>query len=137
MVAGAAGTNQAVGTVTSVTVAAGDEVTPPGQVLYAVNLRPVVVAAGATPSFRSMGRGVSGADVGQLQGLLTGIGVFDGDVDGVFGWATEQAVRDWQDALGIEDDGVVQAGDVVFVPSAGPGRGGPGGRVPGCVAGGW
>ncbi|UOE42827.1 peptidoglycan-binding domain-containing protein [Agromyces larvae] len=115
-----AGTNQAVGTVTSVSVAAGDEVAP-GQVLYSVNLRPVVVAAGATPSFRSMSRGVSGADVAQLQGLLAGLGLFDGDADGVFGWATEAAVRDWQDSLGIEDDGVVQAGDVVFVPSL-PGR---------------
>ncbi len=86
---------------TSVAVSAGDEVSAGGQVLYAVNLRPVVVAAGETPAFRSLGRGASGgADVAQLQGLLAGLGFFDGDADGEFGWATESAVRDWQESLG-------------------------------------
>ena len=114
------GTNQAVGTVTSVSVTAGDEVEP-GQVLYAVNLRPVIVAQGSTPSFRALARGAVGADVQQLQAMLVSLGFYTGEADGEFDWATESAVRDWQDSVGIDDDGVVQAGDLVFVPSL-PGR---------------
>ncbi|MFF2276796.1 peptidoglycan-binding protein [Agromyces sp. NPDC058126] len=114
------GTNQAVGTVTSVSVEPGDEVKP-GQVLYAVNLRPVVVAEGSTPAFRALTRGSEGADVRQLQQLLASLSFYGGEVDGEFGGATEQAVRDWQESLGIDDDGYVQAGDLVFVPKL-PGR---------------
>ncbi|WP_157372738.1 peptidoglycan-binding protein [Agromyces sp. Root81] len=111
-----AATNQASGTVTSVTVAPGDEVRA-GSVLYSVNLRPVVVAAGATPVFRPLSREAKGSDVQQLQQLLTELGFYSGAVDGEFGSRTEAAVKDWQDSLGIGDDGVVQPGDVVFVPT--------------------
>lgn len=114
------GTNQAAGTVTAVHVQGGAEVSA-GSVLYEVNLRPVVVAAGPTPAFRSMSRGTVGADVQQLQAMLADLGLYSGEQDGEFGWNTEVAVRDWQDSLGVDDDGVVQAGDVLFVPSL-PGR---------------
>jgi peptidoglycan hydrolase-like protein with peptidoglycan-binding domain len=110
------GTNQAAGTVTSVSVKSGDEVGP-GSGLYAVNLRPVLIAQGDTPAFRSLARGASGADVAQLQVLLTTLGHYNGKQDGGFGSQTEQAVRAWQRSLGVEGDGVVQAGDLVFVPS--------------------
>jgi len=46
------GANQASGTVTTVNVGPGDEVTQ-GTVLYTVNLRPVVIAQGPIPSFQS------------------------------------------------------------------------------------
>jgi peptidoglycan hydrolase-like protein with peptidoglycan-binding domain len=114
------GTNQAIGTVTAVSVSPGDEVKP-GQVLYAVNLRPVVVAEGSTPAFRALSRGAKGADVQQLQVMLTELGLFSGASDGQFGGATERAVRGWQGSLGVDKDGMVQAGDLVFVPSL-PGR---------------
>ncbi|BDZ54717.1 hypothetical protein GCM10025870_17900 [Agromyces marinus] len=90
-----AGTNQAIGTVTSVSVKPGDEVEA-GDVLYSVDLRPVVVAEGATPAFRAVARGTEGADVKQLQLMLTELGFYSGVSDGEFGGATEQAVRDWQ-----------------------------------------
>ncbi|HUG49501.1 MAG TPA: peptidoglycan-binding domain-containing protein [Terrimesophilobacter sp.] len=111
-----AGSNQAVGTVTSVAVAAGDEVKP-GSVLYAVNLRPVVIGEGATPAFRTLSLGAKGADVAQLQQLLAALAHFTAKPDGTFGLKTEQAVRAWQRGLGLEGDGVVQAGDLVFVPT--------------------
>jgi peptidoglycan hydrolase-like protein with peptidoglycan-binding domain len=111
-----AGTNQAAGTVTSVAVDAGAEVSA-GAVLYAVDLRPVVVAAGETPAFRDLARSASGADVVQLQGLLGSLGFFDGTADGTFGPATERAVKAWQRSLGVTSDGVVRAGDIVFVPA--------------------
>lgn len=114
------GSNKAAGTVTSVSVRPGDEVKA-GQVLYVVNLRPVVVAQGTTPSFRSLSQGSKGEDVKQLQGLLASLDLYSGEVDGEFGTRTEQAVRKWQDSLDLEEDGVVQPGDLVFVPAL-PGR---------------
>ncbi len=110
------GTNQASGTVTTVEVTAGDEVTH-GSVLYTVNLRPVVIGQGAVPGFRPLARGTDGADTQQMQGLLAALGFFKGTPDGKFGAATDAAVRAWQKSLGIPRDGVVQPGDIVFVPS--------------------
>jgi peptidoglycan hydrolase-like protein with peptidoglycan-binding domain len=110
------GSNQAAGTVTTVRVAPGDEVKQ-GSVLYTVNLRPVVIAEGAVPSFRAMANGVRGADVKQLQAMLKARGLYGGAVDGGFGYLTGQAVRAWQKSLGVEADGAVQPGDIVFVPS--------------------
>src|SRR5690606_14262406 len=108
--------NLASGTVTSVSVTAGQEVGV-GSVLYAVNLRPVVIAQGDVPAFRTHSRNTTGADVAQLQAMLTQLGFYKGDVSGDFGWLTQAAVEAWQKSLGVDDDGVVQAGDVVFVPS--------------------
>ena len=110
------GTNQAAGTVTTVNVAAGDEVKQ-GTLLYTVNLRPVVVAAGSIPSFQPLARGSKGADVKQVQAMLAALGHFRGAPDGEFGHVTERAVKAWQKALGIPQDGMVQPGDLVFVPS--------------------
>ncbi len=93
------GTNQASGTVTTVEVTAGDEVTH-GSVLYTVNLRPVVIGQGAVPGFRPLARGTDGADTQQLQGMLAALGFFKAAPDGKFGAATDAAVRAWQKSLG-------------------------------------
>lgn len=104
------------GVVTSVEVLAGSRVSA-GQVLYSVDLRPVVVAEGAVPMFRSLDLRDEGADVAQLQEMLATLGFYDGEVDGDFGTSTRRAVRDWQESLGIEDTGVVGPGDLIFVES--------------------
>ncbi|MBD3941328.1 peptidoglycan-binding protein [Microbacterium sp. NEAU-LLC] len=109
------GVNRAVGVVTSVTVAAGDEVSQ-GSTLYAVDLRPVVVAMGETPAFRDIGQGVEGPDVAQLQAMLTSLGLFRGAVDGKAGAGTVAATKAWQKSLGLPQSGVVGVGDVIFVP---------------------
>ncbi len=106
--------NAAVGTVTSVEVEPGGTVSS-GDVVYSVDLRPVVIAEGAVPSFRDLSYKVEGPDVAQLQELLSLGGFFDGAVNGVFGRSTRAAVKAWQDALGVDDDGVVRRGDVMFV----------------------
>ena len=111
-----AGQNSAAGVVTSILVEPGDTVRP-GQVIYTVDLRPVVVAQGEVPMFRSLGLRARGVDVAQLQTLLTERGHYTGEIDGVFGSTTRSAVRAWQEALGVEDTGVVEAGDLIFVPS--------------------
>jgi hypothetical protein len=107
--------NQAPGTVTTVELENGVEVQP-GQALYTVDLRPVAVGVGAVPAFRDLRVGDQGADVRQLQALLETLGYAVGEPDGRFGVAADSAVRAWQRGPGIEVDGVVRRGDVVFVP---------------------
>ncbi len=109
------GSNLAVGTVTTVDVAAGDEVQS-GSRLYSVNLRPVVIAEGSIPAFQMLAQGMKGQDVAQLQQMLTTGGFYTGAVDGGFGYRTGQAVKAWQKSLGVPQDGMVQAGDIIYVP---------------------
>lgn len=104
------------GVVTSVDVVAGDEVVA-GSVVYSVDLRPVTIGVGAVPMFRDLFLRAEGPDVAQVQALLAEMGFFVGEVDGVFGRDMRDAVRVWQDANGLPDDGVVRVGDVMFVPS--------------------
>lgn len=103
------------GVVTSVDVDDGAAMAT-GDVVYSVDLLPVVVAEGSVPAFRTMSQGVEGADVAQLQAMLGLLGFTDVEPDGVFGGGTAPAVRKWEESLGVDDDGVVALGDVVFVP---------------------
>jgi len=75
----------------------------PGDVLYSVGLRPVVIAQGTIPSFRDMTVGDTGVDVMQLQTLLAATGYFTGEITGVFGAGTQAAVAAWQRDLGIAE----------------------------------
>lgn len=112
-----AAANRATGTVTGVTLVDG-QVAEAGTVLYTVDLRPVVLAAGAVPAFRELGPGARGEDVAQLQRLLQAAGAYRGPADGTLGAGTSAAVTAWQKSLGLPTaDGVVRAGDVVFVPA--------------------
>lgn len=108
--------NLAAGTVTSVAVASGQEVSH-GTTLYTVNLRPVAIAQGSIPAFRTLQQGTEGADVAQLQQFLVTVGTYEGPVDGDFDYGTGQAVRAWQKLVGIDPDGTMQAGDLVYVPT--------------------
>lgn len=110
------GMNQAIGTVTSIAAAGGDEVHA-GDVIYSVNLRPVVVAAGQTPAFRPLSSGATGADAEQLQSFLHETGFYNGAIDGKLGGESERAIRAWQKSLGLEADGIVHLGDLIFVPN--------------------
>ena len=107
--------NAATGTVTELKAADGERVAA-GDVLYTVDLAPVVVAKGAVPAFRTMQQGDRGADVKQLQQLLRTVGVRSAAADGVFRAVTAQDVREWQQALGQPRTGRVELGRVVFVP---------------------
>ncbi len=110
------GVNEAVGTVTSVEIPAGEHVSA-GDALFSVDLRPVVVAEGTVPSFRTLQEGDTGDDVKQLQQLLTTLGLYSGKASGDFDWVVTAAVEDWQTRLGVDADGVVQAGDILYLPS--------------------
>lgn len=105
----------AAGVVTSIDFAPGDTADV-GDVLFRVNLRPVVIGLGEVPAFRDLQAGDSGADVTQLQAMLVALGFLEVDPDGEFGEATLAAVRAWQDSHGVADDGIVRQGDVVYAP---------------------
>ncbi|NDJ17617.1 peptidoglycan-binding domain-containing protein [Myxacorys almedinensis] len=51
--------------------------------------------------------GSQGAEVTELQSTLTLLGFFNGAVDGVFGNNTAEAVTRFQQAAGVEQDGIV------------------------------
>jgi peptidoglycan hydrolase-like protein with peptidoglycan-binding domain len=102
------------GVVTTIDVEDGLEVDE-GDVLFTVDLRPVVIAEGEVPAFRDLEPGMEGPDVAQLQHLLSELGYYGGEVDGRFGGDTAVAVRAWQEAVGATPAGVVPAADLVFV----------------------
>lgn len=110
------GVTQASGTVTTVNVEPGQEVAA-GTVLFTVNLRPVVIAQGEVPGFRALAVGTTGTDVAQLQQFLTALGLYSDATDGAFGNATAAAVRAWQRSLGVQATGLVEPGDLIFVPT--------------------
>lgn len=109
-----AGTNRASGVVTTVAAGPGRAVSP-GDVLYSVDTRPVVIARGEVPAFRSITAGVEGPDVTQLQNMLAELGHYHFQSDGKAEQATVAAIREWQGSLGLRKTGVVEIGDVIFV----------------------
>lgn len=117
------------GTVTEV-VADGATVER-GDVVLAVDDRPVVAIVGDTPLYRPLELGTQGPDVRVLEEHLVALGHHraepfdpdnDGDdktglvVDGVFDDDTRDAVLRWQEDVGLAATGVVAPTDVVVVP---------------------
>ncbi|GAA0442149.1 peptidoglycan-binding protein [Actinoplanes capillaceus] len=74
------------------TVRAGARVEA-GTVLAEISGRPVIALKGVVPPYRDIHRGMKGSDVEQLQAALSGLGYRVTDRDGVFGAATERAIR--------------------------------------------
>ncbi|HKY76374.1 MAG TPA: peptidoglycan-binding domain-containing protein, partial [Acidimicrobiia bacterium] len=92
-----------------------------GEPLYEVDGRKVRLLFGDRPAWRTLGPGMSGVDVKQLKqnlvalGYGTNSGLGTGDA-----WtaATTDAVKRWQKAAGLDQDGVVDLGEIVFQPGA-------------------
>jgi peptidoglycan hydrolase-like protein with peptidoglycan-binding domain len=103
------------GTVTGVRISGATTVAS-GEVVYEVDLSPVTVAPGLVPAFRDLRVGDSGADVRQLQALLTSVGVRRDAPDGTFGPATAAQVKAWQQRTGQTPTGTVAHGAILFVP---------------------
>ncbi len=93
-----------------------------GQALYRVDNRPVTLLHGDVPAWRRLAQGVGdGPDVRQLEQNLVALGFAAEQelaVDDKFTAATAAAVRRWQKALGVEQTGAVELGEVVFLPGA-------------------
>ena len=92
-----------------------------GEPLYEVDGRKVRLLFGDRPAWRTLGPDTSGVDVKQLKqnlvalGYGTTAGLGTGDA-----WtaATTDAVKRWQKAAGLDQDGVVDLGEIVFQPGA-------------------
>ena len=106
------------GTVTSVPKAG--TVVERGQSLYSVDNRPVTLLYGDLPAWRRLAVGTGdGPDVKQLEQNLVALGhLAESEVDERFTTATAAAVRRWQKAIGAEETGAVEMGQVVFLPGA-------------------
>lgn len=105
------------GTITG--LAAEGAVMGRGGALYHVDGRPVTLLLGGQPAHRTLQEGDEGADVRQLKENLVVLGYATWDQiddDDEFGSGTRKAVKRWQEALGVEETGVVQLGDVVVLP---------------------
>jgi peptidoglycan hydrolase-like protein with peptidoglycan-binding domain len=90
-----------------------------GSVLYDVDGKPgAILLDGSLPAWRDLRVGVDdGADVEELERNLVALGYDpNGDVtvDEHFDWATKAAVERLQDALGLEQTGVLELGRAVF-----------------------
>ncbi|MGG6265354.1 peptidoglycan-binding domain-containing protein [Leptolyngbya sp. AN03gr2] len=66
--------------------------------------RPEPAPSGEFPILR---RGARGEAVRGLQNRLSAIGVYQGEIDGIFGPGTEEAVKAAQNKFGLEADGIV------------------------------
>ncbi len=75
--------------------------------IFAVNILIIALAQSAEASLYK--RGSSGATVTQIQTRLKSWGYYSGSVDGIYGSATERAVKYFQRTNGLTADG--QAGD--------------------------
>ena len=91
-----------------------------GDPLYRVDENPVVLLYGDVPAYRRLARGMAdGPDVAQLEANLKELGYADGLIetpDNRFDAAPEAAVKRWEKALGVTQDGAVELGEVVFRP---------------------
>ncbi|MFC5754124.1 peptidoglycan-binding protein [Actinomadura rugatobispora] len=92
-----------------------------GEVLYRVDGKPVIFLEGASsPFYRDLKRGLSGTDVRQLNAALVALGHTAGGYldprSKYFGWATEDALQDLQDDLGLDDTGTLTRRQAVFLP---------------------
>ena len=112
--------NQASGTYTELPVPG--QVISQGQVLYRVNESPIVLLYGATPAYRTLSAGSSGADVAELNADLIVLGYATtaqlSASSSVFGSATTTAVEKVQADLGLTQNGTLSVGQVVFEPTA-------------------
>lgn len=73
-----------------------------GDVLMAVNGRPVLALQGAVPMYRAMIPGETGDDVKQLQKALRRLGFDPGGTTGTFGKGTATAVTNWYTHKGYQ-----------------------------------
>jgi multidrug efflux system membrane fusion protein len=87
-----------------------------GQPIYRVDNTPVVLLYGHVAAYRTLGVGVVGADVRQLERNLTALGYGGFTVDDSYTASTTTAVRRWQQDLGLPGTGQVEQGRVLFAP---------------------
>lgn len=99
-------------------VASEGTVVRPGRRLFEIDGRDVVLLDGTTPAYRELGPRAEGRDVRQLERNLVGLGFGALDADGTWTAATTAAVKRFQAAHGMAEDGRIDLGRIVFLPGA-------------------
>ncbi|WUI02205.1 peptidoglycan-binding protein [Spirillospora sp. NBC_00431] len=89
-----------------------------GGTLLRVAGEAVTLMYGGSPMYRAIKNGDSGKDVRQLETNLKALGYGGMTVDEEFTGATEAAVKEWQDDRGLEQTGIVDSAQVVFLDGA-------------------
>lgn len=89
-----------------------------GGALYRIDDDPVVLLYGKLPAYRTLAPGSEGADVAQFEKNIKALGYGGFTVDRTYSSATAEAVRDWQDDLGVPETGAVDPARVVHAPDA-------------------
>jgi peptidoglycan hydrolase-like protein with peptidoglycan-binding domain len=89
-----------------------------GQTLYRVDDAPVVLLYGALPAYRALAPGVEGADVKQFEQNLRALGYTGFTVDDEYSDSTADAVKEWQEDLGLEETGTVEPGRIAYATGA-------------------
>jgi peptidoglycan hydrolase-like protein with peptidoglycan-binding domain len=104
------------GTVTG--LPAAGSVVERGQNVYSVDAKGVPLFYGSLPLFRDLAAGMTnGPDVKIVEENLKELGFDDfGEPDEKFTTWTAAAIKKWQKALGVEQNGVLGMGDVVVQP---------------------
>ncbi|MEH0985973.1 peptidoglycan-binding protein [Micromonospora sp. CPCC 205556] len=105
-------TSRLAGTITALP-ATGATVTR-GRALYTVDAGPVVLLYGRLPAYRELAPGVEGADVKQFERNLKAFGYAGFTVDDEYTGDTADAVRDWQEDLGLPETGRVDPGRIRY-----------------------
>ncbi|WP_405429086.1 peptidoglycan-binding protein [Micromonospora sp. NBC_00617] len=85
-----------------------------GKALYLVDNEKVVLLYGGLPAYRTLRPGVEGPDVTQFERNLKALGYTGFTVDDEYTGDTADAVRDWQEDLGLPETGRVEPGRVVY-----------------------
>ena len=97
------------------------ELIRPGQTIYTVNGRAVVLLDGALPAYRVLkAKDTAGQDVLQLNSDLVQMGFADGQItiDDTWQTGTTDAVERWQASLGEKQTGEITLGRIIFLPGA-------------------
>lgn len=91
-----------------------------GDIVAEINGTPTRLLYGERPAWRRLAVGEQdGPDIRQLNDNLAALGYAERDAlpEERFDWRTREAVYQWQDDLGLRPTGVVELGDVMFLPS--------------------
>lgn len=112
--------NRGQGTVTG--LAAVGAVVERNGMLYELDGRAVRLLYGDLPAFRRLAAGVpAGVDIAQLEANLVELGFAKGLIskpDTTWDSATTAAVKRWERAANVTQDGVIEDGEIVFLPGA-------------------
>ena len=89
-----------------------------GKALYKLDNKPVTLLYGTLPAYRTLSSGVKGADVKQFEKNLWALGYRGFTVDTSFTAATADAVKEWQEDLGLSETGRVETSQIAYAPGA-------------------